>query len=226
VRTLAAILLLSLPAATASAQDNDDRYRTIDYSADSILQIPTAGTTTQVVLFDRGERIQSIILSDPGAYLVTVAATGDSLSLKQNGRSGPTMMSVRTDARSYELELLAGTESVPQVIRFRYTPSPTPPPSAPVSHSAPTEVSYRLKGSKAVRPVSLRDDGSKTYIAWRDDQPMPAIFALGPSGKEEMVNGYVRAGIFTIDRVYDVLVFRIDREAATARRIVGGTRSK
>ena len=47
---------------------------------------------------------------------------------------------------------------------------------------------------------------------------MPATFAFGPTGEEQMVEGYMRGGVFTIDRVYEQLIFRIDKDAARARR--------
>lgn len=95
------------------------------------------------------------------------------------------------------------------------------PDQAPTASTAamPTDGgTYRQSGDRSVRPRSIGDDGAKTYIIWDEDQAMPAVFAIGPSGKEEMVEGYMRGGIFTIDRVYDRLVFRIDGDAAKARR--------
>ncbi len=38
-------------------------------------------------------------------------------------------------------------------------------------------------------------------------------------GGEEIVDGYMRDGVFTIDRVYTRLVFRIDRKVAEADRL-------
>ena len=64
----------------------------------------------------------------------------------------------------------------------------------------------------------MTDDGLKTRITYAPGQALPAVFAIGPSGEEEVVNGYMRDDIFVIDRVYGELVFRIDREKATARR--------
>jgi type IV secretory pathway VirB9-like protein len=96
------------------------------------------------------------------------------------------------------------------------------PVPALASEAAPDEPQpmrgYRLKGASALLPVAIGDDGRRTYIQWRDDQPMPATFAIGADGQEEIVDGYVRAGIYTIDRVYPRLVFRIDKLAVMARR--------
>ncbi len=78
---------------------------------------------------------------------------------------------------------------------------------------------YRLKGAATLRPVRIGDDGTHTYIQWSEDQPIPAVFALDSRGSEQIVDGYMRGELFTIDRVYPHLVFRIDKDKAEARRI-------
>jgi len=45
------------------------------------------------------------------------------------------------------------------------------------------------------------------------------VFGIGYNGEEEVVDGYMRDGVFTIDRVYGELVFRIDKKRARARRL-------
>jgi type IV secretion system protein VirB9 len=82
----------------------------------------------------------------------------------------------------------------------------------------PVRGQYNVRGNRELRPSAITDDGSKTYIEWRPDQAIPAVFALDRLKREEMVNGYMRDDVFTIDRVYDRLVFRIDRATATAVR--------
>lgn len=56
------------------------------------------------------------------------------------------------------------------------------------------------------------------YLEWAEDQALPAVFAVNAQGEEEMVDGYMRQGIFTIDRVHNRLVFRIDKKRARAER--------
>lgn len=79
---------------------------------------------------------------------------------------------------------------------------------------------YRITGEKALRPEQMSDDGEKTYVIWHPDKALPAVFAVNDSGDEEIVDGYMRAGVFTIDRVYPKLVFRIDRKVARAVRLL------
>lgn len=91
-------------------------------------------------------------------------------------------------------------------------------PSAVADDVNQQNTGWKLSGDKTLQPTSIRDDGRKTYITWLGDRAIPAVFALGPGGEEEMVEGYVRTGVFTIDRVYDDLRFRIDRRVAKAKR--------
>lgn len=78
---------------------------------------------------------------------------------------------------------------------------------------------YRVSGERALRPEQISDDGDKTYLVWGADQALPAVFAINAFGGEEIVDGYMRDGVFTIDRVYTRLVFRIDRKVAKADRL-------
>jgi type IV secretion system protein VirB9 len=78
---------------------------------------------------------------------------------------------------------------------------------------------YRVTGEPALRPEQMSDDGEKTYLVWHPDHALPAVFAINDFGGEEIVDGYMRNGIFTIDRVYARLVFRIDRKVAKASRL-------
>ncbi len=97
------------------------------------------------------------------------------------------------------------------------------PPLAPVLAplAPPLNTNYRISGTKALRPSRISDDGLHTYIEWSEDQALPAVFAVSAVGGEEMVDGYMREGIFTIDRVNRELVFRIDKKWAKAERLNG-----
>lgn len=84
--------------------------------------------------------------------------------------------------------------------------------------TAPGQTRYKLSGEASLRPVRISDDGTHMYLEWSEDQALPAVFALNAQGEEEMVDGYMRQGIFTIDRVHSRLVFRIDKKIARADR--------
>lgn len=82
----------------------------------------------------------------------------------------------------------------------------------------PAESSYKLSGDRALRPIRISDDGVHMYLEWAPEQDLPAVFSVSTLG-EGMVEGYMRGGIFIIDRVYGELVFRIDKKWARARRV-------
>ena len=79
---------------------------------------------------------------------------------------------------------------------------------------------YKLSGEKSLRPSRIGDDGVHTYIEWSEDQALPAVFAVNALGEEEMVDGYMRQDVFTIDRVHQRLVFRIGKKLAKAERVI------
>ena len=89
---------------------------------------------------------------------------------------------------------------------------------AGVNNAQPV-AAYRLSGEKSLRPVRIGDDGTHMYLEWDEEQALPGVFALNALGQEEMVDGYMRSGVFTIDRVHRDLVFRIGKKRAQAKRV-------
>ena len=221
-----ALALASMPFALAQASTDganaDPRLLSVQFSERGVVRLTTASETIQTVLFAPGEMIRSVLLTHPAAYAVTISGTGDSLALTPKGLPANVVMSVQTALRSYEFELTPGSAAAaPNVVRFSYRAQAVQPPRPIEAIPQSPGVTYKISGNGDIRPSLIRDDGAKTYIVWRDDQPIPAVLAIGPGGKEEMVDGYIRGGIFTIDRVYRQITFRIDDKVAEARREIG-----
>jgi type IV secretion system protein VirB9 len=200
----AAALLLALTSPAWAQNEHggegqDARFKVIEYVPGDIVHVTTSPGTLQTLLLAPGDQIKSVIISDPAAYTITVEGSGDSIALKPNSRTSLAMMSVHTELRSYDFELAPGEAgAVSSIVRFSYGPTAKSamakpaPPAALASVPETPGVNYRLSGPKELRPFKIGDDGRKTYIAWQDDQPMPAIFAVNAAGKEEMVEGSVR----------------------------------
>ena len=77
---------------------------------------------------------------------------------------------------------------------------------------------YRLSGTKALYPSKIRDDGFYTYIEWPSNAELPAVFGRGSDGSEVIAEGVMMDDAYVLDRVHAVLIFRIDRQVATASR--------
>jgi type IV secretion system protein VirB9 len=222
MRVLAGLTLLCF-AGSVAAQDTtaDPRILSLSSASSGTLYVRTAPDVVQTLLFAPGTRITAVELSDPRAFYVVVSGTADSLTLRGATLGGTAIMTVRTSSRTYEFSLGAGQgDEAPRIIRLvppmQNAQFSMPPPSGPGQGRI-----YKMSGERSLRPKSIRDDGRKTFIEWASDQAIPATFAIGPTGEEQMIDGYMRGGLYTLDRVYDELIFRIDRKKANARRLEG-----
>ena len=223
------LLLLANSAAAellpVSTRD-DPRIQTVSYTQNQTIRVKTAPGGELTILLDPSERIDTVRLSDNARYQVTFSQARDSLILHTSAVSYSGMtgmdatMQLSTGTRSYSF-VLSDTppgELAAAVLRFTYSRSDRRGPRLAAASEFPQ---YRLSGNREVRPSAIRDDGAKTFIHWPANAAVPAVFAL-EHGHEEMVNGFVRGGVFTIDRIHLHLVFRIDQLQAEAVRLTGG----
>lgn len=225
MRLLALILAFAVaPAASAQVVPNleldNPRLQTVQWEdgLDVLLTVmPSTGVT---VMLEPGERIERVTMSNPADFDVRVSPEGNSLLLLPNGAGLAGSMIVDTDRRSYPFTVRTGEGlTAAYLVRFTYGNAPAAvrlPADMPVTSRA--SWSYNLRGDSEVRPQSVRDDGLRTYITYAPDQALPAVFAIGQTGEEEMVNGHMRGDVYVIDRVYSELVFRLDEERVRARR--------
>lgn len=198
----------------------DPRIQSVTWSQDEVVRIVVPTTAQTTIELGRGETVGSVALGDSASWRVTVGKDGESLFVRPLRTNAVTSMTVRSDRRSYTIELEAGDDRrAAYVVRYVYpadfheaSPGQSPPGAAT---AVPR---YRLKGAASLRPQSIADDGERTYIRWGDEQPLPAVFAKDATGRELTVDGQMRGEYFTIDRVWPRLVFRIDRLEATAER--------
>lgn len=97
-----------------------------------------------------------------------------------------------------------------------------PPRSSSQALEAASEAAsafyFRVSGDKELRPVSIHDDGRRTFIRWRQDQAIPAIFIINAQGEEVAAAWRLIDGTFVIQGVPSALRFRIDKDVAKATR--------
>jgi type IV secretion system protein VirB9 len=225
VRFLVLALLLPLAPAAVLAQVaptpsfDDPRLQTVAYDpARPVRLVAYPGANLTVMLLP-GEAITQTVLSDPGAFDVRVAGPRDSLNIVPLRPGAVARLIVDTSQRRYEFDLETGDGlAAAYVVRFV---DPAAPRFAQAASPAALTGEYRLTGEPMLLPSKIADDGERTYIEWGKHQSLPAVFGIGTAGEEEVVDGYMRDGVFTIDRVYGELVFRVDKKRARARRREG-----
>jgi type IV secretion system protein VirB9 len=183
-----------------------------------IVAFPDASLTVMLL---PGEQIQRIAVSDPSAFDARATGANDSLGIRPLRADATATLLVDTAQRRYEFELATG-EGLAAAYVVRFVAGGTAEASAPARPAGPPVAiasEYRLSGEQTLLPSRIGDDGTRTYLEWDAYQSLPAVFGIGFNGEEEVVDGYMRDGVFTIDRVYGELVFRIDKKRARARRL-------
>jgi len=220
-------LILLVLVAPASAQAifgsgfDDPRIETLRWSDGASHRLRTTLGGHVTVMFSPGEAVETITVTDTAAFQVNVAPQRDSIVVRQLRVADRARMSVKTQLRSYQFDIISGPQNaVAYMVQFSFQPPPVRLASPLNQIPGAAQFSYQLRGDKRLRPARVSDDGHTTRIEWPADQPLPAIFAPNALGEEETVDSYMRGGNQVIDRVYPRLIFRMGRNHAEARRAV------
>jgi type IV secretion system protein VirB9 len=203
------------------------RIQTAQWSPGEPVVLTALPQTALTVMLEPGEIIRRAALGGSPVWEVAVSAEADSFQITPLSGAVTASLTVETDRRVYNFQLETGDGlQAAYLVRLKFGDgtdiAQSPSGQGPVD-LAGLDWTYRLRGDQSVRPASVRDNGAKTVIEYAPGQSLPAVFAIGPTGDEEVVDGYMRDGLFVIDRVHEELVFRIDKAMATARRSVRAT---
>jgi len=95
------------------------------------------------------------------------------------------------------------------------TPAEAAPPPPPVM----LNTNWKFAGDGGLRPASLYDDGSATYIAWSQSNALPGVFVIGNDGMEGAVNFTMRGDYLVIDGVAPRYILRMGKAHATVTNL-------
>lgn len=214
---------------TPSPSLEDPRLQTLAYDPARPARLVSFPDANMTVILLPGDQIEQVTTSDRDAFEVKITDSNDSLNIMPRRADAVATLIVTSKQRRYEFDVSTRGGLAAYLVRFVANtmppsmpmPGPMPmPPGAPsLARLSASETLYKLSGERALIPTAMSDDGERTYIQWSDAQSLPAVFGIGSNGREEVVDGYMRSGKFTIDRIYSQLVFRIDKMQAKARRL-------
>lgn len=218
IRLILILLILAGPAAAQTPDVADPRIRTVVYDVDRVVrvQVPTGFHTA--ILFGPDEQVDNVAIGDETAWDATLNEAGSALFLKPLRASGTTNMTVVTSVRVYAFELSSAygqSADAPFTLRFTYPD--TDGATAGAATARPGR--YRLTGARSVRPAAISDDGRRTYVEWRSDQAIPAVFAVDARGQRRLVEGRMQNRLYVIDGVHPALEFHLDGRRAGASRL-------
>lgn len=226
IRAIFLLLLFGTPAAAQAtlppaAMSGDPRLQTLPYDVGRVvrLRIPLGFQTTLVL--DPNERVENVALGDSDSWQVEPNGRGDHVFIKPVRAGAVTNLTVVTDIRVYVFELstsFGAAADTPFIVRFLYPE--VRPPASELPAPMPISGHYRLTGSRPLRPGAVSDDGRSTFVEWRPDQTLPAVFALDERRREILLDGHMRDGRYVIDGVYQTLLFKLDRQVARAARTI------
>lgn len=212
------------PQLEAQREPADARIRVIAFSEDRIVSLRAHLGYQIMIEFDPAERIEDVAIGDSLAWQVTPNHAATLLFVKPVVAGAATNMTVVTTLRRYAFDLRAREATGPSdpsiiyAVRFSYPDAGSREP-APARPSLPQtlNLNYTFRGSDRFGAVRVFDDGQATYFQFPEDVEMPAIFALGENGEEELVNAQVRPPYVVVDHLARGFVLRSGRHRLRVR---------
>lgn len=198
----------------------DPRIRTIVYNPREVITLTGQLGYQMVIAFGDSERIENISIGDGQAWQVTPNRKADLLFLKPIDQLPSTNMTVVTNLRRYNFELIATSPTNRRAqtydIRFVFPHDEIAAVAAaakpePVSDATPPEswnFAYSYAGAKTNVPARVFDDGKSTFFQWLVGNEAPAVFVVGQDGNESLVNTAMRGRYFVVDEVAGQFVLR------------------
>jgi type IV secretory pathway VirB9-like protein len=180
-----------------------------------------------------GSRIGGVSIADPEGWRIDDRQSYGSgrtatpvLTLSPGSGSRATTAVVTTQAADglFMLKLVPHKTGFSQV-KFR---KPAPAPASRVLAQGPDTsragASYRLRGDRvAWQPLSVRDDGTRTFVELRpgiEALGVPAVMAIGPDKESRPVNARKQRNTLVVDGIHPHgLRLSLGDETIEARRL-------
>lgn len=209
----------------------DHRIRIMVYSPDDVFKFTGYYNYQASIEFAADEQVQSISMGDTTSW--QIVPSGNRIFLKPIEHDATTNMTLITNKRTYYFELYADEAQDirdPDMVfnvKFIYpdeedtdnfktyaTSSSSEMPD--LEHPENYNFNYSISGHEDIAPIKIFDDGQFTYLQFRDrNNQIPAVFAVDPDLKEEIVNyrsSKSDANLVIVERVYKKLSLRLGKK--------------
>jgi type IV secretion system protein VirB9 len=223
--------LLPTPAA------GDPRMRTVQYQPDNVVNVVTTLGATLAIQFAADEAVADIWVSDSDKKDCRVVGAGNVALVKPAVKLAPAPMFVRTQKAdgsfrlyTFQLEVRDGDAPAADTmfrIRFVYPAEQAAARRAAAVKAAqqtrevqarralaaapppgPPNYRYVAQGDANLLPSAMWDDGQQTHIRWPGNVRVPAVYVIGPDGKEMLANFSVENGEVTVHQTDRMFRFR------------------
>jgi type IV secretion system protein VirB9 len=204
----------------------DPRIRNVTYNKDNVTAIDaTYGTSTMIEL-QADEKIETLALGDSMAWKVEPNRKGDIIFLKPIEKNAQSNLNVVTDKRIYSFILRSNTRPANgqlYSVRFRFPDDDAngkllaaakeraANPNLRDLNIANANSDYGYKGSSTNKPVTVFDDGTKTWFRFEGETP--AIYIVDAERNESLVNFRSEGPFVVVDKVSPQWTLRNGKES-------------
>ncbi|MFT4255519.1 MAG: TrbG/VirB9 family P-type conjugative transfer protein [Pseudoxanthomonas sp.] len=225
--TFPRLALLLATALAVPAFASDDRIRELDYDPAAVVRLDGCFGFQTMVQFGPGERIENVGVGDASRWLIAPNKRADILFVKPSFADSHSNMTVATNRRVYNFELVAASNDacrrgrVVYTLRFRYPNEPEPTtivadatPEQQAASAATDAVpaqrnnAYSFSGARGNVPQRVFDDGSRTWFHWDAGSGTPAVYAVGADQSETPVDFNAQGDWLVVDRIAPAFVLR------------------
>lgn len=213
-----AILALTICAAFAEATPRpgrtDARIRDVTYNRDNVTAIDASYGTSTMIQLQSDEKIETLALGDAIAWKVEPNRKGDIIFVKPVEKNAQSNLNVVTSKRVYIFLLRSNTRPVQGqtfAVRFRFPDDEADTrllaaakeraayPNLKALNIANANSDYGYKGASANKPVTIFDDGTKTWFRFEGETP--AIYIVDGDRNENLVNLRTEGPYVVVDKV-------------------------
>lgn len=198
----------------------DPRIRSITYNAEDVIRLKGYVGYQIDLQFEEGESFVTLAAGDTAA--LDVGAQANHLMIKPKVERLGTNLTILTTRRVYHFDYsavrqvpVARSPEVIYALRFDYDAPVRPVATVAAANTetppAPINSNYWFCGSRSLRPTEVYDDGTRTYLRFRQHAELPAIFLRNDDHTESLVNFTVGTDQVIVHRVAPQLVLRRGR---------------
>lgn len=209
------------------------------YDPGRVYEVWTAPLRVTTLTLSPGETIISKAAGDTVRWQIGETQSGEGsgqrahVMIKPLQRGLETNLILATSQRVYLLQLRSGApETFNAAITWDVgavldtaTPAAASPPPGMVAPQGPLDARFRIapKGKRpSWTPTAVMTDGVRTFLTFPaavTAAEAPALFALGPDGKAQLVNYRQQGGLWVVDRVLEAAELRVGGRRAQVVRI-------
>lgn len=201
---------------TGKAGSHDKRVTYATFQEGQVYFVPVQIGVVTVIEVGPGERVLSVVAGDTEAFKVDRLERPNIVVVKPVISDAGTNLTIETNQRIYFLSLRETTRQTPFFsLKFSAPAQRTAtaaeseaiPPTRPLTYKLSREAS-----KKVFAPVSITDDGRKTYFRIPPGAPIPSVFRADAQGREYTVNKATKGTLITVPMVSERWVLRVGTE--------------